>query len=435
MNKIQEKMNAFVEKIIAFTEMRYMKVIMNGFMGVTAITICGSLFTLIKSIPFDPWLNFLSTTGLGNIISLPVAITTDVIALYVVLSMANQTAKSFDYDGFSAALVGLGSFLLLTPFTTTVYNADYTVATEVSNVISLNAIGAQGVFLAIIVGIVAARIYVFFLKKGWKIKMPDSVPQNVACMFESLIPGGMVFIFFLGIRYGLSLTDFGTAQNLVYGLLQKPLTLIGGGVFGLMIYHVVGSFLWWFGVHGNMVCYVGMLSVIQTMTSENLAAFAAGANCPHPEWAAFSFVLLGGAGATLSLNLLMVSPLCKSEQFKALGKLALPSSLFNISEPMTFGTPIIMNPFLFIPFILAPAVNILLCVIGYNIGFFIPTGANINMFMPFLLYGAFLTSSWNGAVMQLIMLIVDILIYLPFFKIVDRNNFKMEQVNKVQSQL
>lgn len=94
-----------------------------------------------------------------------------------------------------------------------------------------------------------------------------------------------------------------------------------------------------------------------------------------------------------------------------------------------------MNPFLFIPFILAPAVNILLCVIGYNIGFFIPTGANINMFMPFLLYGAFLTSSWNGAVMQLIMLIVDILIYLPFFKIVDRNNFKMEQVNKVQSQL
>ena len=206
MNKVQEKMNIFVEKIIAFTEMRYMKVIMNGFMGVTAITICGSIFTLLKSVPFEPWLNFLSNTGLGNIISIPVSITTDVIALYVVLSMANQTAKSFDCDGFGAALVGLGSFLLLTPFTTTVYNADYTVATEVSNVISLNAIGAQGIFLAIIVGIVAARIYVFFLNKGWKIKMPPSVPKNVASMFESLVPGGMVFLLFLGIRYGLSVS-------------------------------------------------------------------------------------------------------------------------------------------------------------------------------------------------------------------------------------
>ena len=215
-------------------------------------------------------------------------------------------------------------------------------------------------------------------------------------------------------------------------MFQKPLTAVGGGLGGLIIYHFIGSFLWWFGVHGNMVCYVGMLSVIQTMTSENLAAFAAGINCPHPEWAAFSFVLLGGAGATLSLNLLMVSPLCKSEQFKTLGKLALPSSLFNISEPMTFGTPIIMNPILFVPFLLAPILNILLCVLGYSIGFFVPTGANINMFMPFLFYGAFLTGSLNGALMQIILLIADILFYLPFFKVADRNNYHLEKSGSIE---
>lgn len=432
MNKVLERMNVFIDKIVGFTEMRYMKVIMNGFMGVTAITICGSLFTLLKSIPFDPWINFLNQTGLGNVLSIPVSITTDVIALYVVLSMANQTAKSFNHDGFAAALVALGSFLLLTPFTTTVYNADYSVATEVSGVISLSSIGAQGIFLAIIVGIISTRIYVFLLDRGLKIKMPPSVPKNVASMFESLLPGGIVFVIFLCIRYGMSMTSFGTVQNLVYGIFQKPLTAVGGGLPGLIIYHFIGSFLWWFGVHGNMVCYVGMLSVIQTMTSENLAAFAAGINCPHPEWAAFSFVLLGGAGATLSLNLLMVSPLCKSKQFKTLGKLALPSSLFNISEPMTFGTPIIMNPILFVPFVVAPIMNILLCVLGYSIGFFVPTGANINMFMPFLFYGAFLTGSLNGALMQLIMLIADILLYLPFFKIADRNNHKIEQLNSIE---
>lgn len=426
MNNIIDKV---VDKVTAFTQMRYMKIIMNGFMGVTAITICGSLFTLLKSLPFDPWLNFLASSGLGNLLSIPVLITTDAIALYVVLSMAYHTAKSFNHDGFAASLVALGSFLLLTPFSTTVYNADYTVATEVTNVIPLSAIGAQGIFLAILVGIIAAKIYVFFIDKGWKIKMPASVPANVSGMFEGLVPGGLTFIVFLLIRYGMSLTSFGTAQNFIYTFLQAPLASVGGGLGGVIVYLFVGCFLWLFGIHGSMVTYVGMITIVQVMIAENAGAFASGVACPHPEWAVFMFACLGGTGATLALNVLMLSPICKSEQYKTLGKIALPSSIFNINEPIIFGTPIVMNPLLAVPFVATPLINLAVCMIGNAIGFFVPTGANINNFMPFGFYGALLTGSWTGAVMQIILLVVDIFVWLPFFKAADNKAYKEEQVN------
>jgi len=420
-------MQKVLEKITAFTQLRYMKVLLNGFMAITAITICGSLFTLVKSIPIDAWQNFLTSSGLGTLLSVPISITTDAIALYVVLAMAYQTAKSFNKDGFSAALVGLGAFLILTPFSTVVYSADYTTKTPVSNVIPISSIGSSGMFLAIIAGILAARLYVFFLDKGWKIKMPDSVPSNVAKMFEDLIPGGMVFLVFLIVRFVMSLTPFGTAQALIYGVLQAPLTAVGGGLGGLLVYLLVDGFLWMFGIHGGMVAYVGMAPIITVMMTENSAAFAQGLACPHPEWALMGFVIMGGSGATLAMNLLMLSKkTCKSAQYRTLGKIALAPSLFNINEPLIFGSPIIMNPYLAVPFIFTPIVNTFLCLFAMKIGFFVPTGASISTFMPFGIFGALLCGSWTGIVMSFILLAVDLVIYFPFFKASDNHNYQME---------
>lgn len=422
-------MNKFLAKLTAFTQTRYMKVLLNGFMAITAITICGSLFTLVKSIPIPVWQDFLTSSGLGTILSIPISITTDAIALYVVLAMAYQTAKSFDRDGFSAALVGIGSFLVLTPFSTVVYNADRTVQTPVSSVIPLSAIGSSGMFLAIIVGIFAARLYVFFLDKGWKISMPESVPANIAKMFEDIIPGGLVFLVFLVIRYLMGLTSFGTAQAFIYGILQAPLTHVGGGLGGLLVYLIVGNVLWLFGIHGGMIAYVGMAPVVTVMFTENQSAFAQGLACPHPEWGVQGLVLMGGAGATLALNLLMMSKLCKSQQFKALGKIAIVPSLFNINEPLIFGTPIIMNPYLAVPFVITPVINTFLCGLVMKIGFFVPTGANINGFMPFGVLGTLVSGSWTGLVVSILMLALDIAIYFPFFKVADNHNYQLELAN------
>src|SRR5699024_11409075 len=65
------------------------------------------------------------------------------------------------------------------------------------------------------------------------------------------------------------------------------------------------------------------------------------------------FMTLTGSGMTFEILIYMLF-WAKSEQYKALGKLALGPAIFNINEPIIFGTPIVMNPLLFIPFVILP---------------------------------------------------------------------------------
>jgi len=69
-NTIDEKIMPVIDK---FTNWRYMKILMNSFMGVSALSIGASIFTLIRSLPFgDGYTEFLKNTGLYDILSIPV---------------------------------------------------------------------------------------------------------------------------------------------------------------------------------------------------------------------------------------------------------------------------------------------------------------------------------------------------------------------------
>ena len=421
-------MDNFLEKIVGFTQKRYMKVLMDGFMSIAAVSIAGSLFNLIKSIPIGAWQTFLATSGLGTLLSIPVSITSDLMAIYVVFAMAYCLAKSFNRDGFAAGIIAFGSFMILTPLTASSTAVDPAtgerLVTTVQNAISLSAVGSQGIFLAIIVGLLSARLYVFFLDRGWKIKMPDSVPSNVASMFENMLPGGATFIVFLAIRYGMSLTSFGTAQALIYGILQAPLMKVGGGFGGLLIYMVMIKIFWLFGIHGGMLVNSAMYPIMAAATAANQSAFAAGLPAPYPEWA-YGSAVCAGIGL-LALNLLMF--IAKSKQFKALAKIALPTSLFNITEPMMFGTPMIMNVILGIPFILSPVISVLLTRLVMTIGLVAwPTGASSNMFIPSPIGMALLNAHWTGFVWGLVLIVINMALYYPFFLVADKRALAQEK--------
>ena len=425
----------FSEKVIPnidkLTNARYVRIIMDSFMGVSALTIGGSIFMLIRSLPLGDWYtNFLTDTGLVDILNFPVMITSDLISLYLVIALGYFTAKEFGKNPFSGAMISLGALLLLTPFETTATLLDAS-GNEVSEIIGsglpVASFGATGLFLAMFAGIIGARIYGWCLDKNIKIKMPASVPPNVSNMFETMIPAGLVFIVFMLVRTGLSYTSFKTAQNLIYTLLQQPLTNVGGGFWGFVVYTLVGHVLWMFGVHGTMVTYAAMAPVYNAMTLANLSAFAAGNPCPYPEWNFLCYTLIGGVGSTLALNLLMVAR-GKSQHFKTLGKLAFVTSLFNINEPLMFGTPIMMNINLAVPFIACPMVNLFLSSIVTRIGLVaLPTGAAINSFMPFGFFQALNNASITGLIWGVVLVAIDLVIYYPFFKRQDSINLKNEQ--------
>lgn len=416
-------MNNILDKIMKFTQAKYMKILTNGFMSMAAITIAGSIFTLVKSLPIPAWQTFLTSSGFGDILSIPVSVTSDLMAVWVALAMGAAVAKEFDKDRLSCALVGLGSFMMLTPFVGVLRSADYTTSTPVPNVIPVSSMGAQGIFLAMIAGILGARLYAFFIDKNIKLKMPDSVPQNVSGMFEMMIPAGLVFLVFLVARWGFSVTDYGTAQNFIYKVLQTPVMAIGGGVGGVIVYLTLSKLLWLFGVHGGMVCYSAMAVIIGTAGAANAAAFAAGTPAPYPEWV-WSALLMDFPVLPLGIVMLVFA---KSQQYKSLSKISLPTSLFNISEPQVFGIPLVMNPVMAVPFVLLQPINFLLTWGANKIGFLAtPTGAGINNFMPTPILAALQNAHWSGAVWAIILIVINCIIWLPFFKVIDKKACEQE---------
>ena len=158
------KLDKITEKVMKFAQLRYIKIIMNAFMGIAAFSIGSSLFSLVKSIPIDPWQSFLATSGLGDILSIPINMVSNLYAIMVVLCVGYEVAKSFEQRSLPAAMVAFGAFMIVTPFTATVQitnEAGEVIRGVANNVLSLSPLGSQGIFVAMICGLVGARLYCF----------------------------------------------------------------------------------------------------------------------------------------------------------------------------------------------------------------------------------------------------------------------------------
>ncbi|MFH5835863.1 PTS sugar transporter subunit IIC [Proteiniclasticum sp. C24MP] len=425
------KIERFSEKVMKFAQLRYVKIIMNSFLGIAAFSIGASLFSLVRSIPIPIWQEFLNNTGLTSILNIPISMVSNLYAIMVVISIGYEVGKSFGQRPLPAAMVAFGSFMILTPFVANISltnEAGEAVSGLAQNVISIGVLGSQGIFLAMISGLIAARLYVFLLEKNVKIRMPDSVPPSVAGMFETMIPAGLVFIIFIVFRVVFEHTSFGTMQTFIYTILQKPIVGIGANPIGAALYLFVGKFLWMFGIHGDLLTYATLGSVRQAATQANMAAFAAGEAVPYLEWGLLTpFANIGIFGLTL---LLVFS---KSKQYKSLGKLALPTSIFNITEPIMFGFPIILNPIMAIPFVLTPGISVVLTSLLMNIGIVAPlTGVALSNVIPAPIYLWMATNSITGLIWGVILVLINAAIFFPFFKVAERTAVKGENEAEVK---
>ena len=112
---------------------------------------------------------------------------------------------------------------------------------------------------------------------------------------------------------------------------------------------------------------------------------------------------------------------------KAVGKAASIPVLFGVNEPILFGAPLVLNPVFMIPFILTPIVNVWLFkffveVIGmdsfmYLLPWTTPGPVGLVMGTGFAV---------SAFVLAVILLIIDFIIYYPFFKIYDKQKQEEE---------
>lgn len=252
--------------------------------------------------------------------------------------------------------------------------------------------------------------------------MPASVPPMITQSFSVLFPGACIAALAIVVRILAGMTSYGDATMLIYGILIAPLTRLSALPITFILLLVICNIMWFFGIHGGMVATSIMAALYTEVSLENLAAYGAGNALPNiiTKSAWFGIGNIGGSGAAIGLCL-CIALFSRSERYKALNKISLPAGLCGISEPMVFGLPMVLNPLMLIPMLLAPIVNFLLGyaamamkIMPYMTGVELPTGTPV-VLSGFLAWGGF-----KGVIFQLILIAVSVLIYLPFFKLVDK---------------
>lgn len=413
----ENKIQIFAGK---FTSQRHLIALRDAMTTVMPLIIIGSIFMLIAQFPYKPFTDFLNSIGLQAILNKASDATFGILGFAVTFTAAYNLASYYKLNTISAGLISLSSFILLTPVITG----------ESGTGFPIKYLGSSGLFVGIFVAIISTEVFRWFVVRNIMIKMPDSVPPNVSKAFSSIIPGLAVIVFWLLVLLGLNAFGIDNIHDLIADTIGALLGVLGSTLPGIIFVIFVQCFFWMFGIHGAQVTAPIIEPLLLQNSDINRIAYQAGQELPNIITYEFlyNFVFMGGAGCLFALALLLFFK-SKSKENKALGKMSLAPVSFQIAEPVLFGNPIIMNLKMVIPFILAPVITAIITYFAMDFGFVHkPIGAVIPWTTPPIIAGYLATGgSISGAIIQIITIAIDVLIYYPFFKIDDRSKLLMEQ--------
>lgn len=394
---------------------RYLSILRDAFMLAFPLTMFGSIVVVICNLPF---LNDEMKAILNELLGSGQSATMSIMTVFVTFGIGYYLSKSYGVEGIFGGAISFASFLILTPFFVTSDSGE-----TISNVLSLDRLGAKGMFLGMIVSFIATEIYSRTSRKGWQIKMPDSVPPAVAKSFAALIPAILTLSTFTAINAIVTVGLNTNLHDVIYNIIQVPLVGLGSSIWATLLAIFFIQFLWFFGLHGQILVNSVMDPVWNTLMFENLEAYKAGEHLPHiitkPLMEVFT-VGLGGSGMTLAVVIIMAFFLRK-KQYRDVGRLALGAGIFNVNEPVIFGLPIVLNATILIPWVIAPiivtAFNYFVMAIGIVPA---PTGVSVPWTVPIFFSGIIATNSLAGGLLQIVDFILVGFIWYPFLRMLDK---------------
>ena len=386
----------------------HLRAIRDAFMSLLPINFMGGIAAVLSSLPFLP--------GDSVVFSWINALTLGAMSIYVCIGIIHFLCKSRKIESFLPILLGVCGFLML-------------VMEPMSlgwdgKVVEISYMDGKGLIASMLIAILTADLYCYMRKREFgKISLPDTVPASLSDVFASIVPGAILLLLYTVIFMLVNAAGT-TLPKLIYGILSPSLKAVDNLGFTIFITLFVHIF-WFFGIHDAALS--GVLSPIRDGNlSINAAAHAAGQALPNifttPFWV--YFVVIGGCGSVLALCAMLCRS--KSKQLKTIGRLGIIPAFFNISEPVIFGLPLMLNPVFFIPFLLTSALNGGIAFITMQIGFIGKSFAMLSWQMPSVI-GAFLsTMDWKAPVLIVALMVLDGIIYYPFFKIYEKNLVKEE---------
>ena len=429
MNKLTDWLEEKVYPVAAFFEQnKYLSSIQYGIMLTIPLLLVGAFACIISDFPLEGYQNFMVNL-LGEDIwynwnwSVLNPATFGLIGFITMVGTSYELCRKNEISPLPGVVTTLMGYFLL-------------IVLDENGMLSVNEFGASSLFLSIIVAIVSSEIYALCIKKNLIIKLPGNIPSFVQDHFVALIPSLICAVVFIVIRYVIVITPYETAYNLIYGLLQAPLTGLGTSFIGTMIVTFLNSFLWFFGLHGTNVVSTVMTPLWYAARDANLLVYQADALALRPYIVTNDFsnmiIFLGGTGMTLPLAVEMIF-CCKSERIRTIGKGGLIPGIFNVNEPIIFGLPMVMNPVMVIPFVLVPMIRTAVAYFSMSIGLVpLPTGVAVPWTMPFFFGGWMMCSDIRGGLLQIVILIIAGIIYYPFIKTLDKKYVEEEKAELVE---
>lgn len=415
--KITDKLNEFSNSI---SKNKVIQGLSRGVMGIFPLIVVGAFANLFNGLRIPIWQTFIHTTELSATFTMIGNATSNFMGVLVAFTCASSFAEQYDVKYKNIGLLSLMFYLILLP--------TYLMKKGTTAYLSYEYLGPAGMITAIIGAWIVVRLYKFVvIDHKWTIKMPEGTPPYVSNSFTALIPGFVIAFVALILRQIFLLTPFKSAFDLIYYILQTPLNaIIGDNIWSIILVNTICGLLWAVGIHPGFVLSILGVILLQ-LDTQNQVAFSAGHTVPHIIGFAFSYAM----GTAVFYPALAVAVLifARSKRMRTAGKVAVLPAFFGISEPMNFGLPVIFNPILAIPYILAPAINMLIGYYIIKLGIVARYAGVVITNVPLGLTGI-INGSISLAILEILLFILDIIMCMPFIKAYDHTIIGQEVTEK-----
>jgi PTS system cellobiose-specific IIC component len=288
------------------------------------------------------------------------------------------------------------------------------IKTEAGWVVPTSALSADGLFMAIIIGLLTPEVArLFHRPKAAATEGPEArIPPAVKDAFGSYLPMLLLATVIWLLRDALGIDLQASLSNAL-----EPLEKLGDTLACVLLVNLVMHLLTVCGIHGISVINAVFFALWQKFLLENTQAHEIGAALPHVTAYPFFqwFIWMGGTGITLPLVFFLLRS--KSAHARYVGRISLVPSIFNINEPVLFGLPIVANPVLAVPFIVCPLLCGSIAFLAMQYHLVARPFIEVPWVLPCIVGGPLATQDWRAAVLILLNLALTAVIWWPFYRI------------------
>lgn len=350
--------------------------------------------------------------------------TLNIITLLIGVAIAYYLSVNRGYKNVLASiLVTLSSIFVVTPFVAAFKPEGIDEFFTVNGVVPVSYMNASGMFVGIIVGLVATDLFIkLSSNKKLEINIAGDIPPAVIKSFNVLIPIMVNILIFAVLSFLLNAIFKMDFNQLISMVITKPLSHVTTSLFGFLFLMTLANLFFGFGIHQAVIANPLLDPFLLQNMQENMTAYANHAAIPHIINSSFkdTFGIMGGSGNTIAL-LIAIFVFGRRKDYKDVSKMSFVPGIFNINEPVIFGLPIVFNPMLIIPFVIAPIFSLGLAYFATSVGLVNHVVVQIPWTTPPIISGFLATGGdWRASVLQIIIIIVTIFLYLPFLKIDER---------------